>query len=314
MPSTSKHLTDIDSRGNIKIDHSSIHQENATLLNCLEGKIASISKQKFRRTIDTDDALKEARREAEEMTRLTSAIKKGEIKDSVSLYDKQSHTPKSRDGVGTTQMMDTMRTSNSGSRPRTTTDNRQRDIGKPVLSNFTMFAISMQKSKISTSPTKSDKQVLQRNVQGYRSFMSLRCFSSPAYLRKDRSKRVRRPAIVRYQDLKDGEVMEAQDIPVMKPEVAYAIQLRKRHVRSRRELQEMSKLEQEEKHGKSEKPEDFKQRKLAWAKGNNVLNNRIKSFLTDVESFNKQQKKPDYLISDLIRPKSDIVRSKTFAF
>lgn len=313
MPSTSKHHTDIDSRGNIKIDHSSIHQENATLSSSLNGKIANISRQKYLKSRDSDDALKEARREADEMTRLSSAIKKGEIKDSVSLYDKQTHTPKSRDGIGTPHNADVMST-HSESKPHTTVENRQRDPGKPVLSNFTMFAISMQKSKLTTSPIKTDNKVLQKNVQGYRSFMSLRCFSSPAYLRKDRIKRQRRPAIVRFQELKDGEVMEAQDIPVMKPEVAYAIQLRKRHVKSRRELQEMSKLEQEEKHNKQEKPEDFKQRKLAWAKGNNALNNRIKSFLTDVESFNKQQNKPDYLLGDIIRPKSDVVRAKTFVF
>lgn len=304
MPSPSKHHTDIDSRGNIKIDYSTTYQENAALSTNLEGKIASIHKAKFRASVDTDEALKEARKEAEEIQRLSSAIKRGEIKDSVTLYERQSNTPKSRQNTPrTTEIVGT-----SLSRPQTSVEtSARRESDKPAVSTLTMFALSMQKFTMSKSATKKDNKVLQRNIQGYRSFMSLRCLSSPAYLRKDRQKRQRRPAIVRFQELKDGEVMEAQDIPVMRPEVVYAMQLSKRHIRSRRELQEISKMEHEEKFGKTDKTDEFKQRRIAWAKGNSELNTRIRSFLTDVESFNKQQNKPDYLMTDIVRAKTFVV-------
>ncbi|CAG2225515.1 unnamed protein product [Mytilus edulis] len=310
MPSTSKHHTDIDSRGNIKIDHSTTYQENSFLSDSLESKIASLHKAKFRASIDNDDALKEARKEAEEISRLSSAIKRGEIKDSVSLYDRRSHTPKSRDGTPHTTEVLTygMQSSSLGSRPQTHVENNiRRDSDKPPVSTLTMFAISMQKLTSSKSSSKNDTKVIHKNIQGYRSFMTLRCLSSPAYLRKERSKRQRRPALVRFQDLKDGEVMEAQDIPVMKPEVAYAMQLRKRQIRSRRELTELSKIETEEKYGKPDKTDEFKQKRYAWAKGNDELNTRIRSFLVDVETFNKRQRKPDYLMTDIVRSKTCMV-------
>lgn len=307
MPSPVKHHTDIDSRGNIKIDYSTTYQENSILSEDLEGKIASIHRAKFRASVDTDEALKEARKEAEEIQRLSSAIRRGEIKDSVSLYDRRSHTPKSRQSTPRTNevLCDEIHNTSFESRPQTHKENSvRRDSDKPPASTLTMFAISMQKLTASKSASKNDNKVMQRNILGYRSFMSLRCLSSPAYLRKDRQKRQRRPAIVRLQELKDGQVMEAQDIPVMRPEVVYAMQLRKRHIRSRRELQELSKMEHEEKFGKPNKTDEVRQRRYAWAKGTNELNTRIRSFLTDVESFNKQQNKPDYLMTDIVRAKT----------
>ncbi|OWF42768.1 uncharacterized protein LOC110460678 [Mizuhopecten yessoensis] len=334
MLKTRRPVQEHESGIGIKLDYSNTYFDNEILDSELESKLAQIGRERYRVRVERNETLKEARKVAENMQQLSDAIKKGAIGDSVSIFsggkvgkhvdEKDKISDKSSEASVDNLCNEVNRINTNGNQQDSGTTSEARgsdtDSDKPrrAMNTLTMFALSMQKF---SSPirhrnpiqTPNEPRTKQENTPARSSHPQKRHAHSAfaraptqrAFSRLDRRPKSQRPVTFRQRRVKDGEVLEAVDVmPVM----VYEINLHKRkQTRSRRELQEMSKMEQKEHSLKVDREEERKQKLFNWAKGSSGLEGRIQCFVKNCEEFNRKRQ-PHEIVFDSPR------RSKTVMF
>ncbi|XP_060067766.1 uncharacterized protein LOC132547968 [Ylistrum balloti] len=314
MLKTKRPVQEHESGIGIKLDYSDTYFENEILDSELESKLAQIGRERYRVSVERAETLKEARKVAENMQQLSDAIKKGAIGDSVSIFtggkecrhveDKSSEKSADTSMDNLCNDVNRINTNNNHQDSDTVSEAKgsDTDSDKPrrTMNTLTMFALSMQKfaspirqrlpiqtpadtrTKQETTPARSSHPQKRQARSAFARAPGQRAFS-----RLDRRPKSQRPVTFRQRRVKDGEVLEASDImPVM----VYEINLHQRkQTRSRRELQEMSKMEQKELNLKIDRQEERKQKLFNWAKGGDELEERIKSFVKNCEEFNRKR-------------------------
>ncbi|XP_069134677.1 uncharacterized protein [Argopecten irradians] len=326
MLKTKKPVQEHESGIGIKLDYSETYFENEILDSELESKLAQIGRERYRVSVERAETLKEARKVAENMQQLSDAIKKGAIADSVSLFsggkDKMSDKSAETSMDNLCNDVNRINTSNNREDSDTTSDTRGSDIDsdKPrrAMNTLTMFALSMQKfaspirhrvpaqipndsrPKQDNSSTNRPPHPQKRQVRS--------AFARPsgqrAFPRLERRPKSQRPITVRQRRIKDGEVLEAADVM---PIVVNEVSLHKRkQTRSRRELAEMSKMEQKEISLKIDREEERKKKLFSWAKGGNELEQRIKCFVKNCEDFNRKRQPHEMLLETPRRSKTSM--------
>lgn len=323
------------------VDWSETYLENGQLDNQLESTIHQIRKAKFKATIDSDYSLMEARRQAEEIQQLSKAIKQKDRPNSVKLYDSSARSgafSKSRassavmsDSISEKDEMcgekslscdDQSESSDSNklvSAKTEKTDNVNHQNGRteeeiklrPV--NVAMFKLTLRgfnrnRQSESSSNEHHRQSISAQNVRQTQSASHANARDRARNIRdlKRSGGRPRRPVTSKLRQLKDGEVLEAVDIH---PVVVFGINTRKlKDTKSRRELEELSKIQQEQKFGKPDKEKEERKLKMtAWAKGDGTLDRKIRNFISDVEEFKKRSKGGDDSLFSFRRAKSMIL-------
>ncbi|XP_022290901.2 uncharacterized protein LOC111102446 [Crassostrea virginica] len=307
------------------VDWSETYLENDQLDSQLENTIHQIRRAKYKATIDSDYTLMEARRQAEEIQQLSNAIRKKDRPDSVKLYESRSKSgnlSKSRansavvsETISEKEEINEEKAQPSVSRmeslnsvtdriPSVKTENGESEKDEDQESEFgvklrpvnvAMFKLTLRgfNKKPSDSPS-GDLHRQSMSATHIRHTQS----ASPSNIR-DRARnirdlersggRARRPVTSKLRQLKDGEVLEAMDIH---PVVVFGINTRKlKDTKSRRELEELSKIQQEQKFGTPDKEKEERKIKMAaWAKGDGSLENKIRNFITDIEEFKRRSR------------------------
>ncbi|XP_033740551.1 uncharacterized protein LOC117327606 [Pecten maximus] len=332
MLKTKRPVQEHESGIGIKLDYSETYFENEILDSELESKLAQIGRERYRVSVERDETLKEARKVAEDMQQLSDAIKKGAIADSVSIFsggkDGKNGDEKVSDRSAKTSMdslcndVNRINTNMNQGDSDTTSETKgsDTDSDKPrrTVNTLTMFALSMQKfaSPIRhriPAQTANDSKTKQENPSTTRpphpqKRQAHSAFARPpgqrAYPRLERRPKSQRPITFRQRRIKDGEVLEAADVmPIMVNEISLH---KRKQTRSRRELQEMSKMEQKELSLKIDREEERKKKLFNWAKGGNELDQRIKCFVKNCEEFNRKRQPHEMLLDTPRRSKTSM--------
>lgn len=295
----------------IKLDYSDTYFENEILDSELEGRLAQIRRERYRVSVERAETLKQARKEAEDMQQLSEAIKKGAIVDSVTIFSKDKNgeeKDKSSELTAETSVThickDVKRLSTTRQESDTPINVKDNDAEpeqpQRTINTLTMFALSLQKFRTplrtnQRAQTANDSSTSQETAQERPLHPQRRharsAFARPsgprAFSRLDKRPKSQRPVTVRQRRIKDGEVLEAADVmPVMVKEVSLH---KRKQTRSRRELQELSKMEQKEHILKIDREAERKKKLLDWAKGESGLEQRVKLFVKSCEDFNKKR-------------------------
>jgi hypothetical protein len=278
----------------------------------------------------------EARRQAEEIQQLSRAIKKKDRPNSVKLYECSSKSfSKSRANSavqlrnGTivekeetdktesenTEYPDSLSTESNGETVHPDTRSEGEEEGEIKLRpvNVAMFKLSLRSFNHNRRKESSAHEIQRQamSIPENRHTQS----AAPSNIRdrprnirdmKRSSARTRRPVSSKLQQLKDGEVLEAMDIH---PVVILGINTRKmKDTKSRRELEEMSKIQREEKFGNPDKEKAERRLKMvAWAKGDGTLDNKIRHFIADIEDFKRRSRGADNPLFYYRRAKSALL-------
>lgn len=312
------------------VDWSETYLENGQLDNQLESTIHQIRKAKFKATIDSDYNLMEARRQAEEIQQLSKAIKQKDRPNSVKLYDSSARSgafsksrassavmseaisekdevceEKSQSCVNQSESLDAKRVTSAKTENDANVNNldnqddRAEDEIKLRPVNVAMFKLTLRgfnrnRQNESSSGEHHRQSMSAQNVRQTQSASHANARDRARNIRdlKRPGGRVRRPVTSKVRQLKDGEVLEAIDIH---PVVVFGINTRKlKDTKSRRELEELSKIQQEQKFGKPDKEKEERRLKMtAWAKGDGTLDRKIRNFISDIEDFKRRSKGGD---------------------
>ncbi|XP_062580449.1 uncharacterized protein LOC134242392 [Saccostrea cucullata] len=338
-PALTRSASDMDFKKS-GIDWSETYLENDQLDSQLESRIHQIHKAKYKATIDSDYSLKEARRQAEEIQQLSNAIKKKDRPNSVKLYESSNKSGSFSKSRGTSAVMretisekeemdanknemsdsknenfDSKQSRVSNEEEERSTDANNSNEGsedeiklRPI--NVAMFKLSLRRFN-SNKQNNSPSNELHRQSMSISNIRQTQS-AAPSNIR-DRARnirdlkrsggRTRRPMTSKLRQLKDGEVLEAMDIH---PVVVFGVNARKmKETKSRRELEEMSKIQHEEKFGKPDKEKEERKLKMAaWAKGDGSLENKIRNFITDIEDFKRRSKGSDNILLSYRRTNS----------
>lgn len=305
------------------VDWSETYLENDQLDSQLESTIHQIRKAKYKATIDSDYNLMEARRQAEEIQQLSNAIKKKDRPNSVKLYECRNKSfSKSRANSAVQLMNETIAEKEEAAEqesemtelrpeyPDSVSTEKEHGNGEGVHVdtrseegegeiklrpiNVAMFKLSLRSFNHNRRRESSAHEIHRQsmsipNIRQTQSAAPSNIRDRPRNIRdmKRSSVRSRRPATSKLRQLKDGEVLEAVDIH---PVVILGINTRKmKDTKSRRELEEMSKIQREEKFGSPDKEKaERKSKMIAWAKGDGTLDNKIRHFIADIEDFKRR--------------------------
>lgn len=292
---TGRVQNDEEPKNNIKLDYSETYHENDQLEFLLENKLTHLHKAKFRSGIEREASFKVARKAAENIQSLSEAIRQGSIPSSVTLYKQD---PARRRSSGTRQdveqITDCMKELTTTNNDHEQKQKLQATMGadgsskpKPTVNTLTMFALSLHKMHSNIGIGRSSESVPQIMKQRAYSAKSLPN-TSPS---KSRNMSRFRSAKFARQRLKD---VAALDVIGSVPATNYGSDEYKKKTKSRRQLQELSKIEQRSIFDTPNKPEDRRRRLYEWAKGDpKALDGRIQSFISDIEDFKRRNTHPD---------------------
>lgn len=300
VPRTGRVQNDEEPKNNIKLDYSETYHENDQLDFLLENKLTDLHKAKFRSGLEREASFKVARKAAENIQSLSEAIRRGSIPSSVTLY-KQDPGRRRSSGVRQGTNVETITESMKGlTTAKNDSEQKQRveittvdtvdapPKPKPAGNTLTMFALSLHKFHNNIG--------IGRSAESAPQIMKKRSYSAKSLPNPSKSRSMSRFRSARYarQHLKNGAAL---DVIESVPATNYGSDDYKKKTKSRRQLQELSKLEQANNFDTPNKPEDRRRRLYEWAKGDpKALDGRIQSFISDVEDFKRRNTHPDIKI------------------
>jgi len=274
----------------IRYDYSATHLDNEELAIQFEDQVDDISRDKYRMMVETDKLLKKAKQSADDMLLLKNKVKIRQPNES-SEKVRNSLRPK-RHSVGAilSHNQAANKQSNGENKHTTETHNHlvdgKHETGEVVdddevkpSNNLTMFLLSIQRVKRpqaqQTFHERNDERLdkrkptdaeIKRKLQ-QRPMTSAHMTSRPGgYLNGDRTN-------PEEEDSMEGARQQ------------YGIHVRKDFSRSRRELEEVSKLERGGNNRCVNKYEERRQQLLARSKDTQSLQHRINYFLKNVDEF-----------------------------
>lgn len=313
---------------NIRFDYSNTYLDNEDLNLQLEDQADELHRERFRMCVETDEILKKTKQNANEMLQLKNAIKNRdpyESSDRVLKSADLKRRPSTRQ-LKNSELVAHENVSKSTSELKRDTyekqssEKEQEELGetqnklelKP-LNTLTMFLLSLQTFKRHDNQRKEDavKKSLYTDMH---SKPSTEHTHSTASIRHDRFF-CNRPASCHHREQDKHENLRNNLVTDKKEESQYGLHVRKDFTRSRRKLEEISKLEQDSKYGFVDKYEERRKKLLAACRDTRHTDERIKLFLQDVEEFKMISSADNSLERVLMRTKSaNFARNNTFAW
>ena len=330
---------------NIRFDYSATYQDNEELAMRLEDQAYELHREQYRANVESDLVLKQAKKEADKTLQLKEKIKNrdpnessnrvlnsAKLKRRPSLFvDEKPKSQKSKNRSkslgGDAICNQTESTANQTKADATDganldmddgkfeTNDEPQEVAKP-MHTLTMFLLSIQALK---RPLRSKKQDQKDDKQDKLSF-----FASDKSLSKKQPTRQsslitstlmpsRRPSSYHAGDAStaQGAISGVEDANKNQ----YGIHVRKDFTRSRRTLEEISRLEQDSKYGYVNKYEERRKRLLSQCKDTKPLQERIHVFLKEIDQFKVLSTAENSLEKVLLRSKqARLHRAPTFAW
>lgn len=301
---------------NIRYDYSDTHFDNEELETQFEDQADEIYREKYRMIVETDEILKKAKQNADEMLQLKEKVNCRDPDDSSELVRSSTELRRRQPslGAGILQSSDDTRTQHEHRFADDKTDkhqvstltNSKTDTGKQgylkPLTDYTMFLLSIQRAK---RPQAHPHQFLTEGWDKKRDKKKTDETDSKQIPKK-------RPVKSALRSKRSPEQHGSCE-DSGKKNALYGIHVKKDFSRSRRELEEISRLEQDIKYGNVDRYEERRKRLLAKCKDTQSLQDRINFFLKDVDEFKLLCKKGNSVDKVLLRTKTSLgTRTSTF--
>ena len=310
---------------NIRFDYSNTYLDNEDLDNRLEDHAYELNREQFRRNVETDKMLKETKQNADEMLQLKNAIKNRDPYESsnrVSSSADLKRRPSNKQLLASVSVENDTIAENDGLDTDTDTNGniKEDEVGgsheadkkiqsKP-LNNLTMFLLSLQTFKRNNHQRKPDSHKTHAGESLSNTEQSQNRSSTMS-----NSNQMKRPSSYHGGDQRLYESGRHRTDRSKAEGSQYGIHVKKDHTRSRRKLEELSKLEQDSKYGYVDKYEERRKKLLASCKDTKTIDDRIQTFLKDVDEFKLLSSAENSLEKVLLRSKSArLSRTKTFAW
>lgn len=311
---------------NIRFDYSDTYLDNEDLDLQLEDQADELHREKFRMCVETDEILKKTKQNADEMLQLKNAIKNRDPYESSNRVLKSADCKrKSSSKQLNVNFSDSQETAskqttaanfeNSVDKQKESSQEENEDTEKKVeskpLNTLTMFLLSLQTFK---------RHGLQRKEEANKKSQTQHTEPHPEHHLPRMSighqdSNTKRPSSFHHGERSSHGSVRKHHVTDEKDESQYGIHVKKDFTRSRRKLEEISKLEQDSKYGYINKYEERRKKLLAACKDTKTVDERIKLFLKDVEEFKVMSSADNSLEKVLMRTKSArFVRSNTFAW
>lgn len=273
----------------VRYDYSATHLDNEELEQQLVDDANELFLARHRLLSERDKMLLTAKQNADEMLKLKLKVKNRALNESsdkvrLSADSKSNQLLKQKSAVASSNSQEPLPEVHDGlnNRPiihgsREKNMNFQPMTAKPI-NNLTMFLLSIQRLKRpemhltrheTTDDKRDKKKTLEPNVHRK---LQKRPQTSAGLMKRPKSHQYGE----RFKEDADEESV---------PKTQYGIHVRKDFTRSRRELEEISRLEQDSKYSNVNKYEERRKRLLAKCKDTELLQERIKYFLKEVDSF-----------------------------
>lgn len=311
---------------NIRFDYSNTYLDNEDLNLQLEDQADELHRERFRMCVETDEILKKTKQNANEMLQLKNAIKNRDPYESSNRVLKSAdlkHRLSTRQFKNSEVVADE-NVSKSTSELKVDTDEKQprkkeqakseetqNKLKLKPLNTLTMFLLSLQTFKRHGNQRKEDGVKKSFHTEMHAKPSSEHT-QSTASIGHDRFL-CNRPAS--YHHCEQDKHLRYSQVTDKKEESQYGLHIKKDFTRSRRKLEEISKLEQDSKYGFVDKYEERRKKLLAACRDTRQTDERIKLFLQDVEEFKMISSADNSLDKVLMRTKSaNFSRNKTFAW
>ncbi|KAL4233452.1 hypothetical protein ACF0H5_008133 [Mactra antiquata] len=334
----------------VRFDYSSAHLDNEFLTNELEDREFELWREKQRMCAETNESIKKAKKDANDMQQLKDAVQKrdpnespdrvvksADYKKRPSLKNIVSDMTKSNAELGNKKQSagKDLKSSDDvdeidGSVKTEKNEKGESDTFKSKpLNTLTMFLLSIQNFKRagnqamkneSNKNTTKPMPTLPEGIQGSKDGKTRKdekgVKGSAKGRKGDKGTKLevwKRPAS--YHAGQTRVVDRRSSIMENRPESQYGIHTKKDHTRSRRKLEEICRIEQDYRYGPVNKYEERRRKLLSASKDTKSLDDRIKHFLKDVEDFNTLSRDENSLEKVLLRTKSHrLSRANTFAW
>lgn len=306
---------------NVRFDYSAIYINNDELASELESQESSLQRQQYRTSVETALVLKKAKQQADEMLSLKNALKNRDPNESSKRIARSAgfKRPSSVKMTATPSKDEPVKTDEPDSKSDVngTLANGEvtNDGGSKPINNLTMFLHSLRKFKSLGTGKRHDEKDSQSKEENSRPVKKSSAKSNKKSCKESLPKR---PATV---STTDSHRLEGQICGPLESLLSgdrssqYGIHVKRDHTRSRRALEELSRLEQESKYGYVNKYEERRKKLLATCKNTHELENRIQTFLTGIDEFKKVQKDSNSIEKVIMRAKSaQLTRRKSTMF
>ncbi|XP_060596236.1 uncharacterized protein LOC132750306 [Ruditapes philippinarum] len=312
---------------NIRFDYSNTYLDNEDLDNRLENQAYELHREQFRRGVETDKMLKETKQNADEMLQLKNAIKNRDPYESsnrVSSSADLKRKPSSKQLRSSASVENDTIAEQSGLANDANTNGNikvdevdgsqdtEKKIQSKPLNTLTMFLLSLQTFKRNSHQRKPDTHKPHAGEQHPNANIE---HSHARSTTLSTSNQIKRPSSYHSGDQRLYESGRHRTETDKTAGSQYGIHVRKDHTRSRRKLEELSKLEQDSKYGYVDKYEERRKKLLASCKDTKTIDDRIQTFLKDVDEFKSMASEENSLEKVLMRSKSArFTRVKSFAW
>lgn len=318
---------------NVRFDYSDTYLENEDLDYQLEMHEDELNRQQYRISVETDELLKKTKQNADEILQLKNAVKNrdpyessNKVSKSAGLIRRQSSkqfdtSTSADDDTITRQTSDT--SNDAGALDETeiedNTDGVDNTCNSKPLNTLTMFLLSLRTMKRKFPPVKKQDTIKRSaNIDDVHPKLKVGQHVGQTNSQSTTGQKAvlpKRPSSYHAGDIRSRESSRMRHGVDKMVDSQYGIRVKKDHTRSRRKLEEISKLDQDSKYGYVNKYEERRKMLLASCKDTKTLDERIKLFLKDVDEFKVISSVENSLEKVLMRAKSaHHSRTNTFAW
>ncbi|XP_052810179.1 uncharacterized protein LOC128238367 [Mya arenaria] len=307
---------------NVRFDYSHTYLDNEDLDLRLEDQALELHRERYRAGVETDELLKKAKQDADEKLQLKNKIKNRDPNESSNRVLKSAELKRRPSKL----VCDKQFVENASKTPTneqtpekdSTTENLMGEENEKLdeprqpkcINNLTMFLLSVHTFKKNITQKKDDKNVTEKkNIFDSDSKEK----KVPSHKKKPPQLLPKRPSSYHLGDTRS----RSQSLPIGNEDdkSQYGMHVRTDFTRSRRRLEEISRLEQDSKYGYVNKYEERRKKLLAQCKDTQTLDGRIKSFLHEIDEFKVLSSAENSLEKVLMRSKQNrLQRSNTFAW
>ncbi|XP_045197417.2 uncharacterized protein LOC123552098 [Mercenaria mercenaria] len=317
---------------NIRFDYSNTYLDNEDLDHRLEDHAYELHREQVRRGVETDKMLKETKQNADEMLQLQNAIKNRDpyessnrVSKSADLRRRSSNKQLHKSASVESETIEKQPletdpdTDGNGKSIKGVEEDEILETDKKIeskpLNTLTMFLLSLQTFKRHSNQRKQEPHKMSNPNNGEQHSSSNVEQSHSRGKSLQNGHQMKRPSSYHAGEQRAQENGRQKRVTDKKEESQYGIHVKKDHTRSRRKLEEISKLEQDSKYGYVDKYEERRKKLLASCKDTKNIDDRIKSFLKEVDEFKLMSSDDNSLEKVLKRTKSaHFSRAKTFAW
>ena len=284
----------------IRFDYSDTYMDNDDLDIDLEDQEYQLRREQFRKAVESEKNYKKVKQNADEMLQLKNALKNRDPNETSKRISKSADL--NRRSSNSRSQMGHASTCNGVNINKEVGESIDNNIETEVFidghkdevdskpktrtNNLTMFLLSLQKLKGLGFRQNLEKQTQQDKKEDAKDDR----FTNQTYTRSmERQDILGRPSS--FKSVIQSVVSQrnkGESDPKSRASSQYGIHVKRDFTRSRRELEEISRIEQDGKYGYVNKYEERRKRLLDSCKNTDNLKQRINLFLKDVDEFKRE--------------------------